>query len=186
MPTRSSDRGLDPTEGFGANHFSHVRIRTLRLLEPGFHHPHLVDVLDQTFRAGIAADDAFPARLYGNLAPWPSLRFGQLHVDESALAIAAAPAADRVVVGRAAIGKRFDGVELSFESMAFVKKIAVCRVRRIPKMEALQLGVQLPKIQRYPRSDNLPSQISNQPLVDRFINDNYASGRVAIRRARKY
>src|SRR3981189_762591 len=111
MPTRSSDRGLDPTEGFGANHFSHVRIRTLRLLEPGFHHPHLVDVLDQPFRAGIAADDAFPARLYGNLAPWPSLRFGQLHVDESALAIAAAPAADRVVVGRAAIGKRFDGVE---------------------------------------------------------------------------
>src|SRR5262245_39426583 len=84
---------------------------TLRLLEPGFHQSHFVDVLEQTFWAGIAGDDAFPPWLRRNLAPWPTLRSREFYVDEGALAVATAPPADRILAGRAAIGKRFYGIE---------------------------------------------------------------------------
>ena len=47
----------------------------------------------------------------GNLAPRPSRRPWKLDIDERALAVAGAPAADRVIVGGAAIGQRFDCVE---------------------------------------------------------------------------
>src|SRR5262245_9208736 len=111
IPTRSSERGFASTEGLAANQFSHVGMRTLILLQSRFHGLHLVDILDQPLRTGVAADDTLPALFKRNLAPWATGRARQLHVDEGALAVATAPAANRMVVGRAAIRERFDEVE---------------------------------------------------------------------------
>src|SRR5262249_62418605 len=72
---------------------------------------HSFPILAPPCGPGFAADAPPPPRLCRNLAPWPSLRFGELHVDEGALAVAAAPAADGVLAGRAAIGKPFYGIE---------------------------------------------------------------------------
>src|SRR5215831_15212381 len=111
MPIRSSDRGLSPAEGAAANHFRHVRISTFRLLNTILQDPHLVHVFDQAFRAGVAADDAFPTFRDRHLAPWPAFGCGQLHVNKGALAVALAPVANRVLVRRATIGEGFDGFE---------------------------------------------------------------------------
>src|SRR5919109_1750361 len=88
--------GADPAEGVLANHLRHVGIVTLDLLELRLDHTHLVDVLDETFRARVAADHAFPSLRERQLAPWPAPGARQLHVDERARAVDRAPFADRL------------------------------------------------------------------------------------------
>src|SRR5580692_10738704 len=109
IPTRSCARVLGAAEGGGTNHFRHVWISTFALIDPSFHDPHFVDVLQQPLRTGIAADDAFPAFRDRNFAPRPSRRPGQLHVDEGALAVAAAPMSDRMIIGRGPVSEGFNG-----------------------------------------------------------------------------
>src|SRR5450432_477032 len=86
MPRRNSDRGFDRPEGFGANHLSDVRIGMFDFLNPGFHHPHFADILDEPLGTGIAADNALEALPDRDLAPWPPLGFGERHVDERSFA----------------------------------------------------------------------------------------------------
>src|SRR5438552_1666679 len=88
--------GADPAEGVLANHLRHVGIVTLDLLELRLDHAHLVDVLDETLGARVAADHALPTRRERQLAPRPALGAGQLHVDERARAVDRAPLADRL------------------------------------------------------------------------------------------
>src|SRR5262245_39542703 len=101
------------TEGLRSNHLANVWIDTPTLLHLRLHDLHLVDVLQQSLGAGIAADDALPAFLERNLAPRSALGAGDQHVDESPLAVDGTPAADRVCTGRAAIFERFDLLETS-------------------------------------------------------------------------
>src|SRR5690606_29588479 len=117
MPIRSLARSArsgfcpSPSEGLFANHFANIGKFTALLLHLGLHRPHLVGVLHQAFRAGVAADDAFPAGLDGHLAPRPPLGAVELHVDEGPLAVHRAPAADRVLAGRAAVFELLDEIE---------------------------------------------------------------------------
>src|SRR5262245_17278325 len=100
-------------EGLRSNHLANIGIDTPTLLHFCFHHLHLVDVLQQSLGAGIAADDAFPAFLEGNLAPRSAFAAGNQHVDECPLAVDGTPPADRVHTGRAAVFERLDLIEAS-------------------------------------------------------------------------
>src|SRR5262249_1793466 len=111
MPMRRSDRRFEAVEGLVANQFSHVGMRTSALLQSGFDQPHLVDVFQQSLRAGVSADHALPALLQRDLAPRTAYRSGQLYVDEGALAVATAPVTNGVVARRAAVGQRLDDFE---------------------------------------------------------------------------
>ena len=116
MPTRSSSPRRRRTRPGAAervlpNHLGNVRVLTLDLLQLGLHHAHLVDVLDQPLRAGVAADHPLPALAERQLAPRAALRAGELHVDERARAVDRAPLADGLRARRARVGERGDGVE---------------------------------------------------------------------------
>src|SRR5262250_1473444 len=91
MPTRSWERSLTRTilvaaEPFFANHVGNIRIGIFCFLDSRFDDFHFVQVFDQPFGAGVVDDDALPAGSQGNLAPWTAFAFGQLDVDEAALA----------------------------------------------------------------------------------------------------
>src|SRR5262245_14107683 len=114
MPTRSLVRdggGGDPAERVLANHLGHVRVLTFDLLELGLHHPELVGVLDESFGARVAADDALPAGRQRQLAPLATPGPGQLDVDERTRAVDRAPLADGRRAGRTGVSQRRDRVE---------------------------------------------------------------------------
>src|SRR5262245_34241670 len=83
MPTRRRSRGVAAVsgaccscraaEGRCANQFSSVWVCILHSLKVFLHHEHLVDVLEQSLRAGVAADHALPAGGERYLAPRPAL-----------------------------------------------------------------------------------------------------------------
>src|SRR5215510_2537478 len=117
MPTRRRSRGFAGGSGVGgaaegcrANHFSSVWVGILHGLKVLLHHEHLVDVLEQSLRAGIAADHALPAGGERYLAPRAAFAVGQAHVDERSLAVDRAPLARRVLIGRARVLERLDHV----------------------------------------------------------------------------
>src|SRR5262245_350520 len=117
MPMRSAARGFAAGSGDGpgaegcrANHFSSVWVGILHGLEVLLHHQHLVDVLEQSLRAGVAADYALPAGGNRYFAPGAALAVGQAYVDERALAVDRAPLARRVLVGRARVLERLDDI----------------------------------------------------------------------------
>src|SRR5262245_47782205 len=118
MPTRSSDRGfaadsggrLGAAEGGCANHFSSVWVGILDSLEVLLHHQHLVDILEQSLRAGVAADDADPAGGERDFAPRTALAVRHAYVDEGAPAVDRAPVAGRGRIGRARVFERLDHV----------------------------------------------------------------------------
>src|SRR5262245_49045462 len=118
MPTRSSARGFaagsrcDPgaAEGGFANHFSSVWVGILDGLQVLLHDPHLVDILEQSLRAGVATDHALPAGGERYFAPRAALAGGKAHVDERALAVHRAPVARRVLIGRACVLEGLDRV----------------------------------------------------------------------------
>src|SRR5262245_31740979 len=110
MPTRKRPRGFvagsddgGAAEGCRANQFSSVWVGILHSLEILFHHEHLVDVFEQSFWAGVAADHALPSGSERHLAPGPAFAVGQAHVDERSLAVNRAPLARRVLLGRAGV-----------------------------------------------------------------------------------
>src|SRR5262245_11910326 len=98
-------------EGLRSNHLANIGMDTPTLLHFGFHHLHLVDILQQSLGAGIAANDAFPAFLEGNLAPRSALAARNQDIDECPFAIDGTPPADRVETGRAAVFEPLDPVE---------------------------------------------------------------------------
>src|SRR5689334_19207385 len=76
MPTRTCWRGFAAGSGDGraaegccANQFSGVWVGILHGLEVLLHHEHLVDIFEQPFRAGVAADHALPAEGERHFAP---------------------------------------------------------------------------------------------------------------------
>src|SRR5262245_32111249 len=73
------------SESLRSNHLANVGMDTPTLLHCGFHRLHLVDVLQQSLGAGIAADDTCPAFLERHLAPRPAPGAGNQHVDERPL-----------------------------------------------------------------------------------------------------
>src|SRR5688500_10356537 len=112
MPTRSLARdGAGAAERVRANQLGNVRVVTLDLLQLRFHHPHLIDVLDEPLGTRVAADDALPALGERKLAPRAPARAGKLDVDEGACAVDRAPLADGLGGGRAAVRQRLDRVE---------------------------------------------------------------------------
>src|SRR5215468_12464295 len=114
MPIRSLFRagpGADPAERVLPNHLGHVRVLTLDLLELRLHHAHLVDVLDETLGARVAADHALPARRQRQLAPLAALGARQLDVDERPRAVDRTPLADGLRTRRAVVGQPGDRVE---------------------------------------------------------------------------
>src|SRR5262245_6970848 len=80
-----SGGGSGAPEGCRANHFSSVWVGIFHGLEVLLHHEHLVDVLDQSLRAGVATDHALPAGAERDFAPGAALAVGQADVDECAL-----------------------------------------------------------------------------------------------------
>src|SRR5262245_17651051 len=106
-PMRSLDRdGAGSAERVLPNPLGNVRVVTLDVLQLGLHLPHLVDVLDQSLWARVAADHALPARRQRQLAPLPSGRARELDVDERARAVDRAPLADGFGRRRARVGER--------------------------------------------------------------------------------
>src|SRR5262245_58530613 len=120
MPTRRRSRGVAAVsgaccscraaEGRCANHFSGVWVSILHGLKVLLHHEHLVDVLEQSLRAGVAADHALPTGGERYFAPWPAFAVRQAHVDEGPLAVDWAPLASRVLIGRAGVVEGLDDV----------------------------------------------------------------------------
>src|SRR3989337_2366241 len=82
IPTRRLDRDLGAAVGVLANHLGNVRVATLDLLQLGLDAAHLVDLLGETFGAGVAADDPLPAFRDGHLAPGPPSAVGQTDIDK--------------------------------------------------------------------------------------------------------
>src|SRR5512134_724539 len=109
IPILSFDRYSGVAEGVLADHFRNIGMSTFDFLQLGFHHPHLVRVLEQALGTGIAADDTLLALGERHLAPRPALRTGQHHVDEGAPAAHRAPLAYGVLVGGALVLERLDG-----------------------------------------------------------------------------
>src|SRR5437879_4391609 len=69
--------------------------------------------------------------------------------------------------------ERFDGVELSFESVAFVKNILSFAGSQDSKNGRLGLVLNCRRVQRPSGKDKRPSANLGRPLVHRFINDTY-------------
>src|ERR687887_2684199 len=113
MPMRSAaraffvssalSRGFGATKGVFSNHLSSVWVGIFHALHALLHYAHLVDILEQAFRARVATDHALPARGKRHLAPGPAFRLGHAHIDERALATHRAPAAGGVLVRRARV-----------------------------------------------------------------------------------
>src|SRR3989304_3126062 len=84
---------------------------TFHVLQLRFDDPHLVRVLEQALGTRVATDHPLPTLGERDLAPRPTLGAGQHDVDEGAPAADRAPLARGVLVGRALVLQRLDGVE---------------------------------------------------------------------------
>src|SRR5687768_16976807 len=113
IPTRSFDRSLRAPEGIFANRVGKVGKRTLYILQLAPDDAQLVNVLDEPFRAGVAADHARPPFGKRYAAPRAARAARQPCVDERALAADGAPVADGLLARRARVGQRFDRPEAS-------------------------------------------------------------------------